>query len=322
MNTHAKHERSPVGQLVDVIIPTRNRPQLTADAIESVRRQSFAGWRLLVVDDGSDLPTCSALRWRFGGDPRVRFLQRAEHGGPQAARQTGLEASSAPFVATLDSDDVWAPLKLEKQVEMIRSPAGWGMPDLVLCGHEWLREDGLRTGDVRIPSQGTEVNPLVSTNMSTLLVRRNALLAAGGFLPPGVRSLRTCEGVEFYIRLTRSCSVAVVAESLVSCRHHSGERANDSVPSRTQAEEMEYILALHRDRLASYPVDLARLRARASARYLEGGFIRDGLRYLRLAVSCGRVSDRAGVLRRYGPFAIKAMFTAGQRRVSMWGPAG
>jgi glycosyltransferase involved in cell wall biosynthesis len=320
MNAHAKHELTTGGQLVDVIIPTRNRPRLTADAIESVRRQSFASWRLLVVEDGSDVPTRSALRWRFGDDPRVRFLQRTECGGPQAARQTGLEASSAPFVATLDSDDVWAPLKLEKQVDLMRSAVSWGEPDLVLCGHEWLREGGRRTGDVLIPIGGNEVNPLVSTNMSTLLVRRGALLTAGGFLPPAARSLRTCEGVEFYIRLTRHCSVAVVPELLVSCRHHSGERANDSLPSRIQAEEMEYVLALHHERLSSYPADLARLRARTSARYLEGGFIRDGLRYLRLAASCGRVAQRAGVLRKYGPFAIRAMFTARQRRTGVSSP--
>jgi glycosyltransferase involved in cell wall biosynthesis len=320
MNAHAKHERSPVGHLVDVIIPTRNRPRLTADAIESVRRQSFAGWRLLVVDDGSDVPARSALRRRFGDDPRVCFLQRTDGGGPQAARQTGLEVSSAPFVATLDSDDVWATCKLEKQVAAMKSPAPWRVPDLVLCGHEWLRKDGHRTGDVRVPIGGNEVNPLVSTNMSTLLVRREALLTAGGFLPPATRSLRTCEGVEFYIRLTRHCSVVVVPELLVSCRHHSGERANDSLPSRIQAEEMEYVLALHHERLSSYPADLARLRARTSARYLEGGFTRDGLRYLRLAASCGRVAQRAGVLRKYGPSAIRAMFTARQRRMGVSSP--
>src|SRR3954471_3034996 len=100
----------------DVVITTRNRPSLTVDAIESVRRQTFTDWRLFVVDDSDD-DTADRSAAAAAGDPRVTIIRREDPRGASAARQTGLDHGAAPLVAILDSDDVWLPQKLERQLQ-------------------------------------------------------------------------------------------------------------------------------------------------------------------------------------------------------------
>src|SRR5205823_13496149 len=97
-----------------------------AQAIESVRAQTFTDWDLVVVDDGSTDETRSVIA-RFADDARIRCLSqpRAERA---SARNRGIGASSGPLVAFLDADDLWRPRKLACQVEALLD-----RPDAGLC---------------------------------------------------------------------------------------------------------------------------------------------------------------------------------------------
>jgi glycosyltransferase involved in cell wall biosynthesis len=294
--------------LVDVIIPTRNRLKLTIDAVRSVKAQTHSSWRLIIVDDASEAPVVSGLEDLAAEDRRISMIARSIPGGPQAARQTGWGASTADFVAFLDSDDVWMRTKLQRQLEVFTDRAV-DLPNLgaVLCGHAWEDLSGARRGQPRRPKANGSASPLVSNNMSTILLRRDAVIRAGGLLPEGQRSLRTCEHVEFYMRLSQCCDFTVVDQALVVCRDHPGERASDALKTALAAEEMEYVLQLHQDMLESHPRERAQLQAQIGARYLEIHDMPRGIRYLRSSLKGAGFMSALKILRRFAPSAAQVV---------------
>ncbi|MDQ3809566.1 MAG: glycosyltransferase, partial [Chloroflexota bacterium] len=100
--------------VVSVIIPTYNRAAYLREAVASVRAQTYATWELIVVDDGSTDDTwayLSSLR-----EHRLRVIAQAHCGNPASLRNVGLRAARGEYIAFLDSDDLWAPEKLETQL--------------------------------------------------------------------------------------------------------------------------------------------------------------------------------------------------------------
>jgi glycosyltransferase involved in cell wall biosynthesis len=103
--------------LVSVVIPTYDRRDLVADAIDSVLAQSHHGLDIVVVDDGSRDDTAEVVR-RYG--PRVRYVHQPNQ-GPSAARNLGIGMRRGGYVALLDSDDVWLPHKIEHDLAMFQA---------------------------------------------------------------------------------------------------------------------------------------------------------------------------------------------------------
>ncbi len=102
--------------LISVIIPTFNRSYCLAETLDSVLRQSFKNYELIVVDDGSTDATPQLLDQYAG---RLAHLQTS-HAGPSAARNAGIGMARGDYIAFLDSDDLWAPRKLERQVDFFQ----------------------------------------------------------------------------------------------------------------------------------------------------------------------------------------------------------
>ena len=100
--------------LVTVIIPTFNRAALVGRAIESALGQTWPNKQIIVVDDGSTDHTRGVVR----AYPEVEYIYRP-NGGQAAARSTGLEAARGAYIASLDSDDVWESVFLEKCVDAL-----------------------------------------------------------------------------------------------------------------------------------------------------------------------------------------------------------
>lgn len=103
-------------ELVSVILPTYNRANLVTDAVQSVIRQTYPNFDLIIIDDGSTDNTREILA-PFLADSRVRYIQK-ENGGAASARNLGLELAKGSFIAFIDSDDIWADDKLEVQMEI------------------------------------------------------------------------------------------------------------------------------------------------------------------------------------------------------------
>ncbi len=106
---------SAMPDLVSIIMPAYNAEAHIAEAVESVVRQSFLHWELLVVDDCSTDRTASVIHGFAAQDVRVRYLKTAQNGGPASARNLGTESAKRRYIAFLDSDDLWDAHKLETQ---------------------------------------------------------------------------------------------------------------------------------------------------------------------------------------------------------------
>lgn len=104
---------------VSVVMPVYNREALVGRAIESVLCQTFADFEFLVIDDGSTDRTAQVVR-EFS-DARIRFFPLPVNCGATTARNVGIRLAAGEFLATMDSDDVSAPTRFEKQVAFLRA---------------------------------------------------------------------------------------------------------------------------------------------------------------------------------------------------------
>ena len=105
--------------IFSVIIPTYNRKEKLKKAIESVLNQTFSNFEILVCDDGSTDGSNEILN--YFDDPRIKWLPGNRSGGPAIPRNRGIYTSKGEWLAFLDSDDIWLPNKLERQIEIIQN---------------------------------------------------------------------------------------------------------------------------------------------------------------------------------------------------------
>lgn len=113
---------------VSVVIPTYNRAGFIGAAVESALGQSYSNLEIIVVDDGSTDNTLDVLGSITDRRLEIVRLPRREGGG--FARNQGISRATGGFVAFLDSDDIWEPEKLERQIQAL---AEINYPDRVIC---------------------------------------------------------------------------------------------------------------------------------------------------------------------------------------------
>lgn len=105
---------------VSVVMPAYNAEKYIDESIVSVIKQTFTDWELIVVDDGSTDTTAKIIKKYADADSRIRYIyQQNKRLG--AARNTAIQAAKGEWIAFLDSDDLWLPQKLEKQLEAAKS---------------------------------------------------------------------------------------------------------------------------------------------------------------------------------------------------------
>jgi glycosyltransferase involved in cell wall biosynthesis len=194
---------------VSVIIPTYNRAAWVMEAVASVLGQTYRDFELFVVDDGSTDATPAALA-SFGG--KITVLRREERQGVSAARNLGAKAAGGDWLAFLDSDDLWLPDKLARQVEYLQAN-----PELAICqtGETWIR-NGVRVnppeacrkvaGDIFLPSLA---RCLVSP--SAVMLNLRLFEEMGGF----DEELPAAEDYDLWLRIAWRYPVGLVPEPLV-----------------------------------------------------------------------------------------------------------
>ncbi len=113
---------SPDPRLVSVILPTYNSAITLVEAVESVLKQTYPRWELLIVDDASHDATWAIASAMADNDIRIRAMQLPKNsGGPALPRNVGIQKARGDLVAFLDADDHWLPEKLTLQVEALLS---------------------------------------------------------------------------------------------------------------------------------------------------------------------------------------------------------
>lgn len=113
---------------VTVVMPAYNAEKTIREAVGSVIAQTVKDWELIVIDDGSTDNTVAILTELAGSDSRIRFLQNEKNSGVSYTRNRAVALSKGEWIAFLDSDDIWQPQKLEKQLELLNK-----YPEMVVC---------------------------------------------------------------------------------------------------------------------------------------------------------------------------------------------
>jgi glycosyltransferase involved in cell wall biosynthesis len=189
--------------LVSVIIPTYNRASLVGRAVDNVLEQTYKNTEIIVVDDGSTDDTQSTLR-RFGD--RIRLITQANR-GPAAARNRGTEIAKGEIIAFQDSDDLWLPTKLERQVALL-DRAGPSVP-CCLCNAQMYFKGKAPTTSFDLAPIRPTVDEGIWSNVADVLVttfilfnqcaaiRADVLRRLGGYN----ESLRLMEDYDLALRL-------------------------------------------------------------------------------------------------------------------------
>jgi teichuronic acid biosynthesis glycosyltransferase TuaG len=106
---------------VSVITPAYNASRYLAEAVASVQSQTFSDWEMIIVDDCSTDNTYELACSLAEKDKRIIIIKHENNSGVATARNTALEAATGDFIAFLDSDDLWMPDKLEKQLTFMEN---------------------------------------------------------------------------------------------------------------------------------------------------------------------------------------------------------
>jgi glycosyltransferase involved in cell wall biosynthesis len=205
--------------MISVVLPTYNREHFLREAVGSVLEQTYADWELIVVDDGSTDGTGEFLRGV--ADPRLLVVTHERCGSPARLRNAGISRAARPYLAFLDSDDVWAPTKLAVQLAALRAA-----PECRWCMARFERIDDRGrplphppTWEWR-PFRGWMLGRILRDEVVVALpgvLAEKALVAeVGGF----DESLPLCSDYDLWVRLAHRAQAVAIATPLVKVRTH------------------------------------------------------------------------------------------------------
>lgn len=215
---------------VSVIIPVYNRAVLLLLAVESVFAQTFQDFEIIVADDGSTDGTLAGLA-ALRRDPRLRIVELEHSGNPAAARNAALRVARAGMLAFLDSDDLWMPDKLARQLAQLRAqPARrWGYTGYLHIDAEGRTLDDdiqrhweLPEGDVF----AAVVRGRASIRTPCTMASRSLVEIAGGF----DESLVSGHDYDLWTRLALLSEAAAIPEPLAAVRMHAGTHSRSWPP--------------------------------------------------------------------------------------------
>lgn len=193
---------------ISVIIPSWNRADQLAAALDSVYAQTLGSHEVIVVDDGSTDTTRQRVTGHY---PQVRYIYQ-HNKGVSSARNTGISAASGDWIALLDSDDRWQPGKLEHQQQALAANPGYR-----LCHSDetWIR-NGKRVNPMKKHAKvGGHIYlqclPLCVISPSAVMIHRELFEAVGLF----DETLPACEDYDLWLRICAVYPVLYVDQPLV-----------------------------------------------------------------------------------------------------------
>jgi glycosyltransferase involved in cell wall biosynthesis len=262
---------------VDVLIPVRNGARFLPACLDSVFAQTLSARTVIVVDDGSTDATPRILAEYAARRPNLQVIA-SEPCGASHARNLALQASRAPFVAFLDSDDTWRPDKLAKQMALFaddRPQVGF-----VHCAYFCIDEGGQEIAPrrlIRPRKRGDVFTDLLkgeglSGSASAVVARRDLVMAAGGF----DEKLFLGEDWDLWIRMAKLSHVDFVAEPLIGIRIHAGGAQHRRASDRPEVFLLERLRIVEKwiDRvpdngrvLDRYRIEAARVAVKNALRF-------------------------------------------------------
>ena len=198
--------------LVSIIMPAYNAEKTIVESIESVLRQTYRNWELIVVNDGSKDSTSEVVL--AINDERVRLIEQ-ENGGVANARNNGINNSTGEYIAFLDSDDLWVEEKLERQLGTIE-----GGEHKMCFAKTWcFRENSNQTSDcfVNVSLDFDDRDKILIYDfipILTVLLAKDVLDEVGYF----DETLRGVEDWDLWIRVLQKYDVVYLDEFLAKYR--------------------------------------------------------------------------------------------------------
>src|SRR5215813_3489651 len=227
---------------VSVIIPTYNRADLIGETIESVLKQTFDDFEIIIVDDGSTDATGEVVR-KFDGP--IKYLYQ-DNRGRSCARNRGFEASSGDYVCFLDSDDVLKPMMIERQVSLLDSNSNLGF---VYSDYQFINQ----TGEILPVPESFSRHPLRRGRIfrfliyfdfippSSVLSRRDCINKIGLF----ESSLEPAEDLDWLLRMTSLYETDYIPEPLFLFRKHEGNTPTTALEEATIRVIMRHLSDEH-----------------------------------------------------------------------------
>lgn len=235
---------------VSIIIPTYNDGEYIADAINSALEQTLENIEVVVVDDCSTDNTQEVVN--SYNDSRIRYIRHKENKGGSSSRNTGIESSSATYIAFLDADDIWEPTKLEKQVRCIESLSEEWVAVycdyLPLKNERWEKFKRLIASSNRPEGGGEDMiyNLLAKEfsigTASTILAKREVITSIDGF----DEQFDRFQDLEFTIRLLEIGKIGYVDDILVRKRR----------TEKPSSDTVQTALELYLDKFSEYITEL------------------------------------------------------------------
>ena len=202
---------------ITIVVPVLNGAAHLRETLESLLAQTFTDFELLVIDDGStDSTAAIALSIK---DERIRVISTPNHGF-SAALNLGIQEARAPYIARNDHDDLSAPTRLERQLQVMKQNhdalAVFSYNTKFGARHHWANRDKF----AREPDPVREYLPEKDGCVlpATMLARTESLRAIGGFRP----AYYPCDDFDIECRLAEAGKVLIVCEPLMHYRFHAG----------------------------------------------------------------------------------------------------
>ena len=203
---------------VSIITPTYNRAAYILETIASIQQQTYSSWELIIIDDGSEDNTAEIIQQCK--DARIHFYKAGRIGIGGAIKNIGLEKATGELIAFIDSDDLWDPLKLEKQVAALNK-----YPEAAFCmtgGYNfkeagkpleffYKKNKGQLYGNIFVSIFKSEI----AVFTQVLLFRKECIDKAGKFKEAGSFS-----DVDFIANLAFYFNAVVLYEPLLFRRLH------------------------------------------------------------------------------------------------------
>ena len=255
---------------VSIVIPTYNRPEKLTRAINSVLNQTFQDWELIVVNDHPDVDVKNAI-------PECTdhiYIHHEQNQGAPVARNNGIQAASGRYIALLDDDDTWEPLKLEQQINKFESlDNSFG---LVYTGREVI--DGDEVVNTYIPQhEGWIQDVLLHKNIipsESPLIRKECFETVGLFDP----SFESSQDLDLWIRIADQYKIAAVKESLAASYAGHGNRISANPERKYQGHKR--LIEKHWPVFIEAPSALGRRYRRLGLFATQTGRNIEGVRYL------------------------------------------
>ena len=252
---------------VSIVIPLFNKAPFIERALRSVATQTFAGFEIIVVDDGSTDGGLTIVE-KFT-DSRLRIV-RQENAGPGAARNRGLQEARGEFVAFLDADDEWLPEYLAESLHSIDEPganaaavvSGYFEHPAGVSSDEMWRRRGLRDGEMRLKAEtqpSLAIALLAYMTPCTTVARTEVLRKLGGFYDRD----RCAYGEDAYLWLKLLLNESVMVKLKPLARIHF--EASGATQTRRSVRPVEPFLRDPSEIKSTCPPHLSQLLSRILA---------------------------------------------------------